>query len=286
LVKVPRARVELWSGSAPNPGRITIFPSGPRLTARDREPKKITARAGAAQLAYVNDAYRLVKEQGGALVTAAVSKAAIAHSGEPGADAFRGHTEWLQALDGAPSTTMCFHSPKLSTSLVTTHIPVSRVPASLTPDGVARSVVHLSQMLIAAGVEKPRVVVASLNPHAGEDGLLGGEEQSTIVPGIKAARARLRARAQISGPLGAETAYRHAASGRYDGVVAMYHDQATIPLKLIAFGSAVNVTMGLSVIRTSVDHGTAYDIAWSGKADATGMVCAIRFAARMAKLPV
>src|SRR5690606_13696338 len=116
-----------------------------------------------------------------------------------------------------------------------------------------------------------RVAVASLNPHAGEESLLGGEEKTAIFPGIARAAQVAGKKARISGPVGAETAYRKAASGALDGVVAMYHDQATIPMKLLDFGGAVNVTQGLSIVRTSVDHGTAYDIAGSGTADARGM---------------
>jgi 4-hydroxythreonine-4-phosphate dehydrogenase len=110
---------------------------------------------------------------------------------------------------------------------------------------------------------------------------LGDEERRAIVPGIRLARRKSGAKAEILGPIGAETAYRKAYAGDYEGVVAMYHDQATIPLKLVAFGDAVNVTMGLSIVRTSVDHGTAYDIAWTGRADADGMLAAMRLGARL-----
>jgi 4-hydroxythreonine-4-phosphate dehydrogenase len=129
------------------------------------------------------------------------------------------------------------------------------------------------------------VAVASLNPHAGESELLGDEERTAILPGIAAARRILGQAVTVLGPIGAETAYRRALAGGYAGVVAMYHDQATIPMKLVAFGDAVNVTLGLSVVRTSVDHGTAYDIAWKGEADPQGMVAALRLAARLLQRP-
>ena len=125
---------------------------------------------------------------------------------------------------------------------------------------------------------RPRIAVASVNPHAGEGEMFGVEETRAIAPGVKLAASRLGARARLVGPIGAETAYRKHRAGDFDGVVAMYHDQATIPMKLLAFGEAVNVTMGLSLFRTSVDHGTAYDIAGRGKADATGMLAAIELA--------
>lgn len=282
LVGISEKRFEVWNGTAPKPGKVALYHSGPKLGAKDRAPGKPTKKSGQAQLHYVNDAFSLAKSTGGALVTAAVSKAAIAHSGMPGAESFRGHTEWLQALDNAPTTTMCFYAPAFSTSLVTTHLPLAKVPRAIDAAGVTRATLDLALMLRKAGVAEPEIAVASLNPHAGEEALLGDEEANAIVPGIARARAKSRGKAHIYGPIGAETAYRKAASGRYHGVVAMYHDQATIPLKLAAFGDAVNVTMGLSIVRTSVDHGTAYDIAWTGKADAAGMKSALAFAVRLA----
>jgi 4-hydroxy-L-threonine phosphate dehydrogenase PdxA len=134
-----------------------------------------------------------------------------------------------------------------------------------------------------SSLQRPCIAVCSLNPHAGESELLGHEEATAIVPGIALAKKHLGRKVELVGPLGAETAYRKAYSGVYAGVVAMYHDQATIPMKLVAFGDAVNVTWGLSIIRTSVDHGTGYDIAWTGKANPKGMRSAIELAARLAQ---
>jgi 4-hydroxythreonine-4-phosphate dehydrogenase len=176
---------------------------------------------------------------------------------------------------------MCFAAKKLVTSLVTTHVPLAKVAARLTPEAVAEATHALFELLTRIGQKRPRIAVCSLNPHAGESELLGDEERRAIVPGIAQARRRLRSKAQLTGPVGAESAYRLAYAGAYDGVVAMYHDQATIPTKLVAFGDAVNVTLGLSRVRTSVDHGTAYDIAWQGKADANGMRAALRLAQRL-----
>jgi 4-hydroxythreonine-4-phosphate dehydrogenase len=264
-------------------GAIQIVQAGPPLKPNDRRPGKPSRAAGAAQLAAIDAAYRLVKKHpGSALATAPVSKAAIATSGAPGARRFAGHTEWLQALDGAKTSVMCFWAPKLATSVVTTHVPLAKVPSLLTPTGVAEATVGLARLLEKLGKKRPRVAVASLNPHAGENEMFGREEAKAIAPGIVLAQRRMRS-ARITGPLGAETAYRYAYAGRYDGVVAMYHDQATIPMKLVAFGDAVNVTMGLSIPRTSVDHGTAYDIAWRGEADARGMIAAIELGAKLAR---
>jgi 4-hydroxythreonine-4-phosphate dehydrogenase len=265
------------------PGSIAVVQAGPALKPSDRRPGNPSRAAGVAQLAAVDAAYRLVKKHhGSALATAPVSKAAIASSGAPNAKRFAGHTEWLQALDHAKKSVMCFYAPRLATSVVTTHVPLARVPSLLTPANVADATVELARLLTQLGHKKPRVAVASLNPHAGENEMFGREESRAIAPGIALARKHAK-NAVISGPIGAETAYRYAYGGRYDGVVAMYHDQATIPMKLVAFGDAVNVTMGLSVPRTSVDHGTAYDIAWQGKADARGMIAAIELGAKLAK---
>ncbi len=274
LVGAPRRRFVRFDGKVPA-GRIAILPAGPALDAADRRPGHPSRRAGAAQLAYIEAAYELARSSRTALVTGPVSKAAIAGSRAPGAAHFSGHTEWLRDRDGAAASVMCFAAPGLVTSLVTTHLPLARVPRSLTPDNVALATVWLAKLLAGLDKKRPAIAVASLNPHAGESELFGREERRAIAPGITLARRRLRGRARIDGPIGAETAYRKAWAGEYDGVVAMYHDQATIPMKLVAFGEAVNITMGLSIVRTSVDHGTGYDIAWSGQADAAGMIHAI-----------
>lgn len=282
LVRVPLSRFRPFDGNAPAPGTIAVLAAGPELSPQDYRPGKPSPRAGAAQLEYVEAAYALVAAaRGRVLVTGPVSKAAIAHSGLARARSFLGHTEWLRDLDGAEQCVMCFAAERLVTSLVTTHVPLADVPRALSPAGVSRATTELVRLLRASGQTRPRVAVASLNPHAGESELLGDEERRAIVPGIRLARRRVGKAAEIVGPVGAETAYRKAYAGEYAGVVAMYHDQATIPLKLVAFGDAVNVTMGLSIVRTSVDHGTAYDIAWSGRADADGMLAAMRLAARL-----
>ncbi len=281
-VRVPQERLVRLARRPPDRTTIAILPAGPVLGARDRRPGKPSKLAGAAQLAYVDAAYRFVKANpGAALVSGPVSKAAIARSGVKGAASFRGHTEWLRDRDGAKHAIMCFASPALVTSLVTTHLPLGRVPRALTAAGVRDAAVELVALLHALGKPRPLIAIASLNPHAGESELLGLEESRAIVPGARLAQKIVGRKARFVCPVGAETAYRLAFAGRYDGVVAMYHDQATIPLKLVAFGEAVNVTMGLGVVRTSVDHGTAYDIAWSGKADPEGMVAAMRLAERL-----
>lgn len=283
LVGVPASRVVPYSGQALRPGKsLYVLEAGPALSERDLDPRRPTRKAGQSQLAAIDAAYDLVRASpGAALVTGPVSKALIARSGAPGAERFLGHTEWLQARDGARSAVMCFASPQLTTSLVSTHVPLADVPSALSPRGVAEATVQLARFLSQLGLKKPSVAVCSLNPHAGESELLGDEERRSIIPGLRLAKRRLGSRATLTGPIGAESAYRLAYARCFDGVVAMYHDQATIPTKLVAFGEAVNVTLGLSVVRTSVDHGTAYDIAWQGKADPSGMRAALELAARL-----
>ena len=282
LVGVSRARLVAFEGELKNPRAIYVHSVGPELLKRDRKPGKPTAVSGAAQLACINEGYRLTKAgPRRALVTGPVSKAAIAHSGVKGSAHFLGHTEWLRDLDHASLSVMCFAAGPLVTSLVTTHLPIANVPKALTARGVADAAYQLAQLLLAVGKKRPKIAVCSLNPHAGESELLGQEERRAIAPGIALAAERLGRRAGLIGPIGAETAFRKAVAGEFQGVVAMYHDQATIPMKLVAFGDAVNVTMGLSIVRTSVDHGTAYDIAWTGVADAEGMRSALELARRL-----
>jgi 4-hydroxythreonine-4-phosphate dehydrogenase len=265
---------------------IAVWQPTGDLAARDRVPGKPTPRSGAAQLAWVDAACDLVARGGAeALVTGPVSKEAIVRSGAPGSAAFLGHTEHLQRRLRAHEVVMAFWSPALVTALATTHLPLARVPRAVTPAVVARAAYWLAWLLARLSTRPPRVAVASLNPHAGEGGLLGREEPTRIVPGIERARARLRAsrvRATLEGPVPAESAFRLALAGRWDGVVAMYHDQATIPMKLAEFGEAVNVSLGLPIVRTSVDHGTAYDRAGTWTADEKGMRAAIALATKLA----
>lgn len=282
LCGVAQRRLVRWDGRSRDPSKIHLAQVGDVLGRRDRAPGKPNAQAGVAQLEYVEAGFTLVKSSlRAALVTAPVSKAAIAHSGLSRARRFLGHTEWLQELDGAKSSVMCFWSERLATSLVTTHLPLGKVPRAISVTGVASATVELGRLLLRLGKKRPHLAVASLNPHAGESELLGGEEARAIAPGIARAARTLGTSVRLSGPVGAETAYRKASAGGFDGVVAMYHDQATIPMKLLAFGDAVNVTAGLSIVRTSVDHGTAYDIAWRNQADAGGMLAALQLGARL-----
>lgn len=267
-------------------GELGVWGPSTQLSAPAR-PGEPDHEAGAAQLAWVNEALALVQNgTAEALVTGPVSKLVIATSGAPGAEGFSGHTEHLAARLGAREVVMAFRAANITTALVTTHLALAEVPAAVTPEAVATSCYWLVRLLQSLGLSTPRVAVAALNPHAGEGGMLGTEEETRIRPGITRAEERLAAEglaAALVGPIGAETAFRKQAAGAFDGVVAMYHDQATIPCKLVGFGEAVNVTLGLPVIRTSVDHGTGYDIAGTGKADPRGMESALSLALTLAK---
>jgi 4-hydroxythreonine-4-phosphate dehydrogenase len=267
-------------------GQIAVWQPTPTLPARDRKPGAPTAATGAAELAWIDAACDEVQRgRGSALVTGPVSKQVIVRSGAPGSEGFSGHTEHLQRRLGAEEVVMAFWSRRLVTSLATTHLPLARVARAITPSVVERSVFWLGRLLAQLSTGVPRLVVAALNPHAGEAGLLGAEEETRIIPGIERARRRLRgAGLEVdveAVPVAAESAFRLASEGRWNGVVAMYHDQATIPMKLLGFGDAVNVSLGLPIVRTSVDHGTGYDRAGTGTADAKGMRAAMGLAAKL-----
>lgn len=254
-----------------------------RLGASFRVPGRPTPEGGAAQLAWVEAALSAVTEgHADALVTGPVSKSSIVSSGMA---TFRGHTEYLAARCGVKHVTMAFSSDLFTSALVTTHLPLAKVPRAIDDTSVARALLNLGAYLasrVPAGT-RARIAVCGLNPHAGEGGLLGQEEMK-IGAGMvtaQAAFARLELPVDVVGPLPAEAAFRAAKDGKYHGVLAMYHDQATIPMKLLGFGEAVNVTLGLPVVRTSVDHGTAYDQAGKGTADARGMVAALKLGAAL-----
>lgn len=270
-------------------GCIPVLAPTPRLPEPALVAGRPTPEGGAAQLAWIDAACDLVvRGEADALVTGPASKAAIASSGAPGSASFLGHTEHLGARLGGSETVMCFWAEALTISLATTHLPLGSVARLLTAQDVARATYWTTRFMDDLDAD-PRLAIAvlSLNPHAGESGLLGHEERTILDPGIALARERLaregRTRA-IVGPVPAESAIRRTVRERaYAACVAMYHDQATIPSKLIAFGDAVNVTLGMPIIRTSVDHGTAYDLAGTGKADASGMFAALELGARLAR---
>jgi 4-hydroxythreonine-4-phosphate dehydrogenase len=210
-----------------------------------------------------------------AIATAPISKLGFAHAHIP----WKGDTDLLAHLCGTERYAMLFHSPKLVVTLATVHIPLGDVPRELTEVRVLDTIALTDEWLRQKGVAEPRVAVAGLNPHAGEAGVLGSEDAKTIAPAIATARAH---GINASGPYPGDTVFLRASRGEFDAVVAAYHDQGLIPVKLISFGHAVNVTIGLPIIRTSVDHGTAYDIAGKGVADPQSMIAAVMLAAELA----
>jgi 4-hydroxythreonine-4-phosphate dehydrogenase len=210
-----------------------------------------------------------------AIATAPINKEAFALAGLP----WRGHTELLAHLTATASFAMMFHAEALRVVLATIHVPLAEVPLRLTRAELDRVIRLTARELPRFGYAQPRLAVCGLNPHAGEHGVLGGEEALVHEPVIAACRAD---GLDVTGPLPADTVFVRAARGQFDAVIACYHDQGLIPVKLLAFGSAVNVTIGLPIIRTSVDHGTAFDIAGRGLADHGSLVEAVCLAARLA----
>lgn len=242
-------------------------------------PGVLSADAGRAAydaiVRAVDDAQRGVVA---AVATAPVNKEAFRLAGLP----WSGHTDLLAHLTGATDVAMMFYSDALRVVLATIHIPLAEVPQALTARSLARTIALTARELPRFGIAKPRIAVAGLNPHAGEHGLFGHEEETAIAPAIAESRAK---GIDVSGPFPGDTIFVRARRGEFDVVVACYHDQGLIPVKLVAFGQAVNVTLGLPIVRTSVDHGTAFDIAGQGVADPESMVAAVLLAARLARGP-
>ncbi len=244
-----------------------------------RPPRgKPTRESGAAAAKAILRAIDLAQRGlADAIVTAPISKEALHAAGYP----FPGHTEMLAHYTGAARSVMMMAAGELRSTLVTTHLALRDVPAALTTERVLETIrITWDALRGDFGIERPRVAVCGLNPHAGESGLFGDEEARVIAPAIEQAR---EAGMDCVGPAPADAAFAQAYRGRYDAVVAMYHDQANIPVKLIGFETGVNVTLGLPIVRVSPDHGTAYDIAGRGRADAASMMSALRVAASIAR---
>jgi 4-hydroxythreonine-4-phosphate dehydrogenase len=233
---------------------------------------------GAASIEFIKTAVRLA--QAGSLagiVTAPINKEAMNMAGYH----YPGHTELLADLTQTKEFGMMIVGGPLKIMFTTTHVAISSLSSILTTERIAKAIrlAHLG-LTRYFGIARPKIGVAALNPHAGEHGLFGNEEATSIAPAVQQARA---AGIKASDPQPADTLFGKAARGGYDGVVAMYHDQGLIPLKLIAFGTCVNLTVGLPIIRTSVDHGTAYDIAGKGVAEHGSLLEAVKVAARLAQ---
>jgi 4-hydroxythreonine-4-phosphate dehydrogenase len=235
-----------------------------------------SAAGGRAALAALDAAFARVAGEGGrALVTAPISKEAARMS----APSFDGHTGWLGKRLGVDSPVMLFVTPTFRVALATVHVALGRVPGLVTADRLRRVVKTTAADLDRwFGIPDPRIHVLGLNPHAGEQGGIGTEEQDVLRPAIQALAAE---GTRISGPYPADSYFRPGFETAADVIVAMYHDQGLLPVKCLAFGEAVNVTLGLPIVRTSVDHGTAFDRAWKGEAEARSMECALELAAEI-----
>jgi len=256
------------------PGKIFLLPASSLPTGKDLQ-KLARDDSARASFAYIEKAVRLaLTGEVPGIVTGPVNKEAIHRSGIP----FRGHTEYLAEISQTKKFVMMLAGERLRVALVTTHIPYTAVAESLSEEGILNVIEVTSQGLRDFfRISAPRLGVAALNPHAGEGGLFGNEER-VIAGAVRKAQGK---GLNVSGPWPADTLFHRAVQGEFDAVVCMYHDQALIPLKLLHFDSAVNITLGLPFIRTSVDHGVAYDLAGRGLASSRSLEEAIRLAAQM-----
>lgn len=237
--------------------------------------KRPSAEGGKASVSYIKKAVELaLAKQVDGIVTAPISKEALKMAG------FRwpGHTEMLAGLTKTKDYAMMLTGGPLRVILVTIHTALGNVPQMVTKQRILKTIRLAKKACDMLGIKKPGISVAGLNPHAGENGIFGDEEITSIIPAIKQAT---KEGIPVSGPYPPDTIFHKAYKGDVDIVVCMYHDQGLIPLKMIAFDKGVNVTVGLPFIRTSPDHGTAYDIAWKGLADPSSMIEAIKLAAKL-----
>ncbi len=275
---IPAPVVSWKPGDVVAPGVIPVFAPAdlPELSSDSLSWGKPNRQTGKAMAVCIESAVEMIRQQiFSGMVTCPITKKALNDAGY----SFPGHTEMLASLCKSSDYAMMMAGDKLRVSLVTIHTPLARVSASLTRESVARMIsITATSLQKDFGLEHPRLAVAALNPHAGEDGLFGDEEDRVIRPVVEEAS---KGNWQVSGPYPPDTVFFKAASGHYDAVVCMYHDQGLIPFKLLHFSDGVNVTLGLPIVRTSVDHGTAYDIAGQGVADDASLVAALDLAGKI-----
>src|SRR5881227_2986652 len=239
------------------------------------EPGIESGDAGKAAAGYIEAAVELCAAGSvDAISTAPINKRALFLGGY----SFPGHTEFLAHLTGSTECAMAFVASNLRVVLISTHVPLAEAIRLVEKDRIVRVVRLTNRELKRWGIARPRIAVAALNPHGAEGGLFGVEESAEIMPAVEACRDE---GLEVSGPHSADTVFLRASRGEFDAVVSCYHDQAMIPVKCLSFGEAVNVTLGLPFIRTSVDHGTAFDIAGKGVAEHSSMVAAIKLAAQL-----
>jgi 4-hydroxythreonine-4-phosphate dehydrogenase len=246
------------------------------LEMTDFQPGMVSAKAGHAAFEYVIEGIRLANEGlVSSVVTAPINKEAIQAAGHH----FAGHTEIFATYTGTKNYAMLLYDEKFSVIHISTHIPLADAVSSLNQPRVEQVIQLAHESMTSILGRKPRIAVAGLNPHAGENGLFGNQEADILQPAIQRMREK---NIDVSGPYAPDTVFLKALQGVYDIVVAMYHDQGHIPMKLLGFDSGVNVSVGLPIIRTSVDHGTAFDIAWKGIAKNDSLLKAIFLAERLA----
>jgi 4-hydroxythreonine-4-phosphate dehydrogenase len=259
------------------PGTMHVI-TPEKLSLSDMVYGRPTQAACGAVVRYIETAVRMAL--GGevqAVCTCPIHKANLHRHGFQ----FPGHTEFIRDLTGASDVVMMLAGPRLRVSLVTIHDAISEVPRLLTTERILKTVrITGDAMIRDFGLAKPRIALAGLNPHAGEEGRFGDEERTVIEPAIRQLQ---QSAYDVSGPYPPDTLFHRAYEGEFDAVVAMYHDQGLIPIKLVHFYEAVNVSLGMSIIRTSVDHGTAYDLAGTGKAHSGSLEAALRLASVMAR---
>ena len=262
-------------GQALTPGPLPVWhtPAGSPVTAGQPDP----ATANGTLTMLSRAAQGCLDGTFAAMVTAPVAKNVICDGADP---AFTGHTEFLAEQAGADQVVMMLTARELRVALVTTHLPLSQVSRAVTADSLTRTLTILRDDLIGKyRIEAPRILVLGLNPHAGEGGHLGREELDVIIPTLDALRGQGM---DLTGPVPADTAFQPDLLAQHDAVLAMYHDQGLPVLKYAGFGEAINITLGLPFIRTSVDHGTAFDLAGTGQAKAGSLIAATRLALELA----
>jgi len=243
----------------------------------DIKPGEVDKKSGKASLEYIKNSVEFALENRiDAIVTAPINKESTHLAGSD----YPGHTEMLSKLTKTKNFAMMFDCGKLRVTLVTIHIPLSDVPGTIDKDKILNSIQLTNEYLIKYyKIFAPKIAVCGLNPHASESGAFGNEERETIIPAIENAKDE---GIDVEGPMPADTLFYYAQQGRWDGIIAMYHDQGLIPFKMLFFEVGVNVTLGLPIIRTSPDHGTAFDIAWKGIANPSSLLSAIKHAVFMA----
>jgi 4-hydroxythreonine-4-phosphate dehydrogenase len=258
-------------------GALNLIEAGERLP-DDLTPGRIDSRAGAAAFAYVQKAIDLaLAGEVRAIVTAPLAKEAMALAGVR----YPGHTEILADRCGVADFAMMLANEELRVLLVSIHVSLTDAIAAVTPESEMRAIRLAHRACLAFGLERPRVAVAGLNPHAGENGMFGREDLDIIAPAVARARAE---GIDASGPWPGDTVFMRARQGEFDVVVAQYHDQGLIPVKYLGVDKGVNITVGLPFVRTSVDHGTAFDIAGTGKADPSSLAHALDQALAMSAM--